>query len=117
MLRKTVKSRVRKDADDLVTRPTAFTLVLYIIRALLVDGLILLVSAIAALTYLYQTNLDNDMAVMLIGIGIALIALLRGCAAWQGDLTDYRKYLAMEHHKSTQGNTPIIPDLYNPRRY
>jgi hypothetical protein len=117
MLRKTVRSRRPKGADDLVTRPTAFTLVLHIIRALLVDGLILLVSAIAALTYLYQVNLDNDMAVMLIGTGIALIALLRGCAAWQVDLTDYRKYLAMERHKSSQGNTPIIPALYNSRRY
>lgn len=117
MLRRTVRSRRHKDADDLLARPTAITLVVHIFRALLVDGLILLITAIAVLAYLYQANLGNDMVIMLIFTGIALIALLRGCTAWQADLTDYQRYLAMERHKSSQGNAPIIPSLYNPRRY
>jgi hypothetical protein len=115
MLRKAARSHGRKEAEDFITRPTAFTLVIHIFRALLVDGLILLVSAVAVFVLLYQADLLNEPVVMLVFTGIALIALLRGCAAWQGDLTDYQRYLAIERHKTSLGNSTNIPGFYASR--
>ena len=117
MPRKTARSHRRHHEEDSAIRPTAMTLVAHIIRAFVVDGLFLLVATIAVAAYLYQTHLRNDTMIVLIFTGIALLALLRGCRAWQIDLDEYRRQLAMERHKDAQEQSTTIPGYYNSRRY
>jgi hypothetical protein len=106
-------SRTDNDTQAIVIRPTAFTLLVSIGRALFVEGLGLLVTALVASAVLYQTNLRNDTVIMLIFAGIVLIALVRGSIAWQADLTAWQRHLALQRHRDSTG----IPGYYQPRRY
>ena len=117
MSRKLTRSHRHGDAADSVMRPTALTLVAHIIRAFVLDGLFLLVAAIAVAAYLYQTDLRNDVVIMLIFAGIALLALLRGCSAWQNDLNDYQRHLAMERHKLSLEQSSATPGYSHSQRY
>jgi hypothetical protein len=45
--------------------------------------------------------------------GIVLIALLRGCIAWQTDLAAWQRQMSLQRHRTSSG----IPGYYKSRRY
>jgi uncharacterized membrane protein len=117
MARYSAKSRRRSAiGDETPRRPTTLSLVKNILQALLVDGAFLLAGAIAVAIYLYQADLRNDPAVILIFAGIVLIALGRGCAAWQEELNNYQRDLLLHHRKQTGGQVESIPGYFGANR-
>ena len=98
MPRKTTRARVQ--TEEVVHRPTALSLVKYILGALLTDGMAwLTIPAIAVTAFLYNNHFQNDAMLAVVFCGLVIIALVRGSKDWQKDLNEYQHLVAMERHR------------------
>jgi uncharacterized membrane protein YciS (DUF1049 family) len=112
MSRKTASARKRAESEDTAHQPTTLTLVIHILTALISDGMAwLFIPAVAVTAFLYNNHFQNDALLAVVFIGLASIALVRGCLNWQRDLNEYQSHMALERHreqvaKSTTGCFP-----------
>ena len=86
--------------QDIALRPGATLLLYHIGKALLVDGRPLLALAIVSAIGLHLLELDNSAVTVLVGTGLALLALLRGCSEWRKDLAAYQQVLARQRRRT-----------------
>lgn len=87
------------------SRPGPLSLILYILKGACANGMqipALLTIVLTAALYQEQFPYYETLSVVLIG-GLVLIGLLRGCASWQEDLTEYQQHLAMQRHQGQLG--------------
>lgn len=110
-----------RNSDNIaVVKPNLLSLLMHIIRATVLDRMqwpvlfcIVLVYALHHFNFTHQDSLT-----ILIISCILVIGLVRGCNAWQYDLDDYQRQLAMTRHQqpdAEERNT--IPGFFPTRRY
>jgi hypothetical protein len=100
MPRKTTRAHKRAQTEEVVHRPTALTLVMKILAALVNDGMAWLTIPVLAVTaFLYTNHFHNDIMLAFIIGGLIIIALVRGSRNWQRDLNEYQRHVAMERHR------------------
>ena len=107
-------SRTRKPS-----RPGALSLLLQIFKGAFGDGMqipALLCLLLTAAFYYEQFPYHEIIAVVLLG-SLVLIGLVRGCASWQDNLTEYQRYLAMQRHLEQRGEQDRGARRYIPYPY
>lgn len=80
-------------------RPTAFTLLMYIVASAFTGGMLLvLVSGGSLVAFLYYNHFPLDNLLALLAGTIIVMSFYRGCAAWQQDLNEYHSRMSGIQH-------------------
>jgi hypothetical protein len=103
-----------------VAKPGAPSLFRHIVRAAVLDGMqwpvVFCITLVSALYY-FDFAYHDSLAILII-TGIVATGLLRGCQAWQNDLNDYQRQLALaRHERSSAEKRNSIPGCFPTRRY
>jgi len=115
---KSGKSRPQDDEYEAPARPSALSLVLHILRSLVSNGMQwLFIPALLLVMYLNYNHIGNEVLTTVIFGGLAVLAVLRGCKAWQNDLNDYQRHLSLMRHREDLDNRDKIPGYFPSRRY
>ncbi|MDH3979751.1 MAG: hypothetical protein OEU91_04475 [Gammaproteobacteria bacterium] len=117
MSRKTTGAHKYTQSEDTVHPPTILALVVHILTALISDGMAwVIVPTVAVIAYLYNNHIQNDALLAITFIGLAVIALVRGCLNWQKELNEYQHQMALERHKEQAHINNNAPDYFPLRR-
>ena len=113
-------SKRRNDAaEPPPARPSALSLVIYILRSLFTDGMQwLLIPAVLAFLYLRHIHFENEILPVVVFGGLVIMAILNGCKAWQSDLDEYRHQLVLSHQLRAVRKKEGLKDVpgYSPGR-
>ncbi|MEZ5543414.1 MAG: hypothetical protein R3F42_15460 [Pseudomonadota bacterium] len=103
-----------------ISKPGTLSLLAHIVRGTVADGMqvpVLLCIAAGVGMYHYGFAHHQSLA-MLLATGILVTGLIRGCAAWQQELDEYQRQLAIARLVQLDYESQnAIPGFYPPRHY
>jgi hypothetical protein len=118
MQRKSFSKRRDDDPGLDGSRPTALSLITHILRSLVTDGMQwLLIPAVLLVMYLRHIHFGQEILPVVIFGGLAIMAILNGCKAWQSDLDEYRRHRVLSHHLNAVPVKKDIPGFSPGRRF
>lgn len=113
------RARERDPAAPEPAKPGSLSLLAHIARATVADGMqwpvLLCITVIAALYYYHVTH--HESLAMLLATGVLVSGLLRGCSAWQQDLDEYQRQLAMARQQRLDSERRNSIPGYFPSRF
>lgn len=109
----------RKSNKIKVAKPNTLSLLMHIARATVLDGMQwpVIFSIVLAFALYYFDVTHHESLTILIVTFVLVSGLIRGCNAWQGDLVDYQRQLAIARHEQLDDAKQTIPGYFPSRRY
>ncbi|HUT42591.1 MAG TPA: hypothetical protein VM011_14765 [Gammaproteobacteria bacterium] len=102
-----------------ITKPNTLSLLRQIARATVLDGMqwpVIFSIVLAFALYNFDVTHHESLTILIVTF-VIVSGLIRGCNAWQGDLVDYQRQLAIARHEQLDDAKPTIPGYFPSRRY